>query len=273
MVLPQKGELIGEGRTAQVYAWGPGHVLKLYYDWWPEGNIEYEARTGRAVHMAGIPSPAVGEIVVVDGRRGLVYERIDGPSMTDLLLAGPGRVEELAHTFAQLHATMHRPAPGSGLPSQRDNLLRNIDTMPATLLPATLKEKVLRTIQGLPGGDAICHGDYHPGNVIMSSRGPVPIDWENASLGSPAADVARSALLLETAHFYLAGAPEYTALVEGINRFRQLYLQAYCSLTGADPDLIDAWRVPMSAHRLHEGIAQEEAYLLDIVAHGASTDL
>ena len=268
-----KGELIGEGRTAQVYAWGPGRVLKLYYDWWPEGNIEYEAKIGKTVHAAGIPSPEVGELVEVDGRRGLVYERIDGPSMTDLLLADPGSIDELAHTLAQLHATMHLPAPGSVLPRQRDNLLRNIDSISATLLPATLKEKVSQTVQELPDGDVVCHGDYHPGNVIMSSRGPVPIDWENASLGSPEADVARTALLLETAHFYLTGAPEYTALVEGINRFRQLYLQAYCSLTGSDPDLISAWRVPVAAARLHEGIAQEEAYLLDIVSQGISLDL
>jgi aminoglycoside phosphotransferase (APT) family kinase protein len=131
-----------------------------------------------------------------------------------------------------------------------------------------LKEKVSRMLGGLPDGEAVCHGDYHPGNVIMSSRGPVPIDWENASLGSPVADVARTALLLETAHFFFAGAPNYADLVEAVSHFRQLYLQAYCSITGADPNLISTWRVPMSADRLHEGIASEEAYLLEIVEQG-----
>lgn len=93
-----KGILIGEGRTAQVYTWGAVHVLKLYYDWWPQPNIEYEARIGKAVHAAEVPSPAVGEFVQVDGRRGLIYERIDGPDMSDLLLSQPQRLEELART-------------------------------------------------------------------------------------------------------------------------------------------------------------------------------
>ena len=112
----EKGDLIGEGRTARVYTWGPTHLLKLYYDWWPESNIVYEARVLKTVHAAGVPSPEVGEIVEVDGRRGLVYERIVGPSMTDLLLADPGSMDALARTLAQLHATMHLPAPGSVLP-------------------------------------------------------------------------------------------------------------------------------------------------------------
>jgi len=30
-----KGELIAEGRTAEVYAWREGQVLKLYRSWWP----------------------------------------------------------------------------------------------------------------------------------------------------------------------------------------------------------------------------------------------
>jgi uncharacterized protein (TIGR02172 family) len=264
----QKGELIGEGRTAQVYAWGPRHALKLYYDWWPTGNIEYEAQVGRAVHAAGVPSPAVGEIVQVDGRRGLVYERIEGQSMSDLLLAEPHRLEELALTFARLHAEMHRPAPDNGLPHQRTKLLRHIELASPVPLAAELKEKVLGLVQGLPDGDVVCHGDLHPGNVLLSPRGPVAIDWENASLGNPLADVARTSLLLETAHFYLPHTPDYPSIVEAVGLFRQLYLQAYCTLTGADFDLISAWRVPLAAARLHEGIDEEEMYLLGIVAQG-----
>jgi aminoglycoside phosphotransferase (APT) family kinase protein len=264
----QRGELIGEGRTAQVYAWGPRHVLKLYYDWWPPGNVEYEASIGRAVHAAGVPCPAVGEIVRVDGRLGLVYERVDGPSMADLLLAEPHRLEEHALILAQLHATMHRPAPGSGLPRQRERLLRHLDLASPAPLTVELKEKVLSFLPRLPDGDVICHGDLHPDNVLMTAPGPVAIDWENASLGSPLADVTRTSLLLETAHFYLPRTPGYPSLMEAIALFRRLYLQAYCTITGADPDMISAWRAPIAAARLHEGIAVEEAYLLGIVAEG-----
>lgn len=70
-----------EGRTAQVYRWDESHVLKLYREWCPPDWVEYEARVARAIHAAGVASPAAGDIVEVDGRRGLIYERLEGPSM------------------------------------------------------------------------------------------------------------------------------------------------------------------------------------------------
>ena len=262
----KKGELIGEGRTAQVYAWGPYHALKLYYDWWPLGNIEYESHIGRVVYAAGVPCPSVGDIVQEEGRVGLVYERVAGPSISDVLLAEPQRLEELAVTLAQLHAAMHRPAPGSGLPLQRQRLLHHIELASPVPLPPGLKEKALQLLQELPDGDVICHGDLHPGNVLLSSRGPLAIDWENASLGSGICDVARTALLLETAHFYLPGTPDYPAIAEAVSLFRNLYVQSYCDITDVERGLIDGWRIPLAAARLHEGIAVEEEYLLRIVA-------
>ncbi len=34
-----------------------------------------------------------------------------------------------------------------------------------------------RSWQGF-GGQVVCHGDVHPGNVIMTADGPVLIDWD-----------------------------------------------------------------------------------------------
>jgi hypothetical protein len=69
---------IAQGRTAEVYDWDSKHVLKLYLEWCPRDWVEYEARIARAVYESGVPSPAAGEIVEVNGRRGLIYERLEG---------------------------------------------------------------------------------------------------------------------------------------------------------------------------------------------------
>jgi tRNA A-37 threonylcarbamoyl transferase component Bud32 len=39
-------------------------------------------------------------------------------------------------------------------------------------------------------GAALLHRDLHPANVILSTSGPVVIDWTNAGAGDPAFDVA-----------------------------------------------------------------------------------
>ncbi len=58
-----KGALIGVGRTAEVYDWGDGWVLKLYRDQFPRAWVKYEAELGRPIHGVGLqarPSDRVG---------------------------------------------------------------------------------------------------------------------------------------------------------------------------------------------------------------------
>jgi hypothetical protein len=43
------------------------------------------------------------------------------------------------------------------------------------------------------------HLDLHPGNVILTTRGPVVIDWSNAGVGPRGADVATTWILLRIA--------------------------------------------------------------------------
>lgn len=62
------GSPIAFGSTAESYAWHEGQVLKLYHDWFPRKSIQYEARMAEAVHSSGLPVPAVGEIVEMNGR-------------------------------------------------------------------------------------------------------------------------------------------------------------------------------------------------------------
>jgi hypothetical protein len=55
-----------------------------------------------------------------------------------------------------------------------------------------------------PGADgpSVVHLDLHPENVLMTARGPVVIDWRNASGGEGDLDTAMTALILaEVAHW------------------------------------------------------------------------
>jgi hypothetical protein len=63
---------IAVGRTAEVFAWDDNRVLKLYRDWCPADWVEYELKIGRIVQGAGLPVPAIGDLVDVEGRRGVI---------------------------------------------------------------------------------------------------------------------------------------------------------------------------------------------------------
>ena len=75
------GEKIGEGATADTHAWAPGQVLKLFKADFSRQHSWWEARMTRAVFAAGGPAPEVLDEVTLEGRSGIVLQRLDGPTL------------------------------------------------------------------------------------------------------------------------------------------------------------------------------------------------
>ena len=124
------GPLIGTGRTAEVFAWGDGQVLKLYRAGMPAQWVADEARVGRIVVDAGLAAPVIGDIVELDGRLGVVYERLDGPSMLDYMASHPAEIPALGRQFAELHAQMHDCQIGLSCPRSAPGLSRRSSMPP-----------------------------------------------------------------------------------------------------------------------------------------------
>lgn len=95
----------------------------------------------------------------------------------------------------------------------------------------------------------------------MGPLGPVVIDWDSPARGNPLADVARTLLILEAVGWHTKG-PQGMALKALVRVLRAAYLREYLRLTGAQAGQLRAWRAPMAAARLSEGIAVERGWLL-----------
>jgi tRNA A-37 threonylcarbamoyl transferase component Bud32 len=184
------GNPISSGRTAEIYSWDQDHVLKLFYDWVGLESIENEARIAGAIYQSGLPVPEVGEIVCVNERRGLVYQRVYGDSMYKAAQRKPWNVIRYLRRSAELQAEIHSHRISVGLPSQRQILERHIRQ--AVGLPGHLRAKTLAALEAMPDGDQLCHGDFWAGNILMTPQGEVIIDWNRASYGNPLADLART---------------------------------------------------------------------------------
>jgi|SRR3990172_1418641 len=112
------------------------------------------------------------------GRTGLLYHRVEGITMWSSLQASPWRTLEYARTLAELHAQMHgvtvpadsQPQP----PGQRDRLVEKLHD--AEGLSEGLLQAALNRLENLPAGDRLCHGDFHPGNVLLTSAEPIIIE-------------------------------------------------------------------------------------------------
>jgi aminoglycoside phosphotransferase (APT) family kinase protein len=262
-----KGALIGRGRTAEVFAWGQDQVLKLYLAECPPAWVDYEHKIARLVQGAGLPAPAVGELVEIDGRRGLVYQRISGPSMLTALRAKPWQVLRYGRLMAEMHAAMHA-CPAPDLPAGRDKLMQAINTSPR--LDDRAREAAIAALERLPDGAALCHGDFHPDNIVMSPRGPVVLDWVTSARAHPLADVARTSLMLRLGE-PPPGMPGRWLINLIRGAFHAAYLGRYRSLRSVAQADVDAWLLPTAAARTNEDIPPERQNLQALIASLVST--
>ena len=255
---------VAQGRTAEIYAWDDRHVLKLYREWCPPDWVDYEARIARAVYEAGVPSPEAGEIVEVDGRRGLMYERLEGISMLEDMNARPWRLWQYARSLGELHARVHEKLI-TGLPSYKDRLRYDIGE--ASQLPDELRQKALAMLEQLPDGQNLCHGDFHPGNVLLTKHGPVAIDWITACSGSPWADVTRTSLILSIGA-KAAGRQVNPLIRAAIQLYRRTYLGRYRAFRQDTTNEVRRWTSVIAAARLSENIAPEREALINLAKEG-----
>jgi uncharacterized protein (TIGR02172 family) len=257
-------KLIARGRTADVYEWDAGHVLKIFHDWFERGNIEYEQRIALAVHASGVKSPVAGEIIQVDGHTGLIYERVAGESMGAMCLRKPWKAFTYAKVLAQLHAQMHNCHFQADVPAQRSRIQSKIND--AQALPAVLKTRLLSAADELPEGDRVCHGDFHPENVLVSDKESTVIDWIDSSRGNPLADVARTTVILIGSAE--SGRNPFLRLF--IKAFHAAYLKEYFRLRPGGEDEYHRWMPIVAAARLSENIVELENWLVRQAQKGST---
>ena len=159
--------------------------------------------------------------------------------------------------------SIHKIEAAPDLPTQQQRLSGRILT--AERLTSTMKQAALELLQALPEGNRVCHGDFHPGNVLMTRDGAVVIDWNDATRGSPLADVARSLLLLEKASL-----PGNTANPKRFNLMRKwfcsVYRMSYLQLRPSDKKELEIWYIVNAAGRLSENIPEEQALFIFVQA-------
>lgn len=186
--------------------------------------------------------------------------------MVQDMKARPWRIFQHARSLAELHIQTHQKST-AGLPSYKDRLRYDIRESPH--LTEDLRKKALDRLDQLPDGQSICHGDYHPENVLITRQGPVVIDWMTACSGSPWADVARTSLILSIGA-KAAGRKIPFLLRVMVSLYHRTYLTHYCRVQPDATQEYSRWMPLIAAGRLNENIIPEREALIRIVEQGIS---
>ena len=238
-------KLISEGATAKIYR--NGNIANKVYSNASVDEVKNEMKRQQLAYNAGLVVPNVYEIKRLDdGRVALDMEYVDG---TPLMQHDMNEVEmaRAMNILVNLQCDIHQ-IQASELPKLSDRMMQKILS---TNLEAEVKNKLLTLLLQLDDkSEKLCHGDFHPLNVLYDGNKYWIIDWVDAAAGSPFADACRTYLLMR---------PQVEELAE-------LYLQVLCNKMGYQAIDILKWQPVVAAARLSENIdSSSQDYLYDLV--------
>lgn len=201
-----------------------------------------------------------------------VMQRVPGVPMLGAITRRPWQARSRLRELAALHARLHRLDP-TGFPEQPKGLAASklalaegwAETLAAPDLDRAARQVRTFVAELDAGPRAVCHGDFHPLNVVVGSEGAAVLDWTDAGLGDPVGDVARTALLLRVAGVAASSSVERTVLRAVGPGLSRAYLAAYRADASLDDDRFARWT---SLHLLH-GWAQVRALHAGVVGTDA----
>lgn len=182
---------IGEGENGHVYRLDEETIIKVMdKKTVNDALIEREKKNAREAFVLGVPTAISYQIADVDGSPGIIYEKLEGKTIQELVADDPERMEELVAKEARLLKRVHQihvPEETALSPLEELFLERLRDV--SEFMTVSEVEQLQKLIGTLSGRRNYIHGDYHHGNVIVNGKELFLIDMFNSSYGHPMYDL------------------------------------------------------------------------------------
>lgn len=166
-----------------------------------------------------VPEPAADEVVVAGGLAATCWQRVATVEVP-IDWVGVGRVVRRVHELGPDDVPAGYPVPSPvtfpwwDFDAILDEVAGDLDATAFAGLDSAI-ERHRDWVVLADTGAVVCHGDVHPGNVVMSADGPVLLDWDLLCVAHPAWD---HAMLLTLAERWGGDPVVYPAFAEGYGR-------------------------------------------------------
>jgi len=238
-------------------------VLRLFPEYHGPDSVLWEATIQNALADEGYPVPRAHLICTDKSKLGgafFIMEFLPGETM---MTASKNVPEILGKTHAKLHSidpkSLIKALKKHGFNKNQylfqKGFNNDLKTAKKSELPWILDivEWLIKNRPTEPKSLAICHGDFHPYNIlIQDGKIAAVLDWGSTLIADPALDIANTIKLITifSKHFPLG--PEFESLDR--DKFSRVYLDAYHAQNPVDNIKIDYYGVVRSLTALIEGL-------------------
>lgn len=222
-------------------------AIKLFDKHFSKADVLNEALNQARIEETDLHIPKIHEVTKIDDCWALVYDFIEGKTLAELTTENPEKTREYTDLMIGLQMQVHAQRCPL-LPRLRDKMMRKIAE---TKFNATTRYELQTQLEGMPKHDKVCHGDFNPGNIILTESGtPFIIDWSHATQGNASADAARTYLLY---------------LLQGRHELGEYYLRQFSLRSDIPRQNIEKWIPIVAASQSVKGNPEEIEFLSRLV--------
>jgi len=183
----------GKGNTAIVYQINKKKVIKVFNEGYSMSGVKREYNNSLIINEMPFLKPKALEFIDDGVQIGIIYEAIEGETLLENLFR-TNDLKKCATELAKLHKQIISQVTDDA-PDYK-TFLRNQIINQETEISAE-KKVILKKLDKLPTGNNLCHGDFHPGNIIVNKQGLYVIDFMNIVKGDYLYDIARTLYLIQ----------------------------------------------------------------------------
>ena len=241
---------IYKGSQKSVYLDGD-KVSKVFALSYNKSDVLYEALNTARVEDTGLDIPKLLSVSVDDGQWVITSEYAKGSTLEELLKAHPENTDSYIEAMVDFQISFNK-RNNPLLLSLKDKLNRQIKELN---VDDHIKYELESRLEELPTHNKLCHGDYCPENIIVTTdknnkiTDITAVDWVHATKGNASADVANTYLTLKLSDEKLA----------------DKYIKLFCEKTSTDMKYVNKWMPIVAAARLTKKKPDEKAMLESMI--------
>ena len=227
-----------------IYAAGD-KIIKVFDNRYTKADVLNEARNEALVEEnTDLNIPALLEVSHTEEGWCLIRDRVEGKTLEEFMKEEPDKLEIYMEMFVELQLSVHKQKVAA-IKRLRHKLTNQINSLKD--LDATARYELAARLESMPKHSKLCHGDFHPSNVIMDKHNRLwIIDWAHAAQGNASADAAMTFLLFSLED----------------EKKAEMYMKLFCEKSDTARQYVNRWLPIVAAAQMTKKKEKEKDFLM-----------